>query len=355
MLTPTKSWIWYHKDAILEHIPRERERETKASLRFREDDQTPVVKAKIPLTILGFPFNSSITAGNLNDLSFNLSTNSINGPSLKLTYTLSINPFSISLKFGVGFFGSPNNSPLIISAHFNPFQNPNPTFSLQIKPQFGDFSLKKTAISASIPPKNPNQGKENCGYGSDFYDNVVKGRWPVVDLAEVAERQEEFSSGTALTAKTVLPVTRGAMLKFRWGVNFPKGFMKTTKILFLTVDEGVRNPNGVCEKLGDLEVLKGMCFWMRNEVEVLQMENRAIKESLEEVRLGRGLNRGENDKNDNVDGKACSGFERWKNKNDGDDSGRRREVKKASSPESPAGELGEELKRAIKAASSNGV
>ncbi|KAF6144978.1 hypothetical protein GIB67_013329 [Kingdonia uniflora] len=339
----------------------------KASLRFREDDQTPVVKAKIPLTILGFPFNSSITAGNPNDLSFNLTTNSINGPSLKLTYTPTTNPFSISLKSGVGFFGSPNNSPLIISAHFNPFQNLNPTFSLQIKPQFGDFSLKKTAISASIPPENPNQGEENGGCGSDFYDNVVSGRWPVVDLAEVAERREGFFSGTALTVKTVLPVTRGAMLKFRWGVNFPKGFMKTSKMPFLTVDkvsiERVRNPNGVCEKLGDLEILKGMCFWMRNEVEVLQKENRAIKESLEEVRLGRGLNGGENDKNDNVGGKALpassekiSGFERWKNKkNDGDDSGGRREVKNASSPESPAGDLGEELRRAIKAASSNGV
>lgn len=63
---------------------------------------------------------------------------------------------------------------------------------------------------------------------------------------------------------------------------------------YLTVDkvsiEAVENREREAKKLakvgtgeGDLEVMKGVCLWMRKEVEELQRENERIKESIEEV------------------------------------------------------------------------
>ncbi|KAI3922508.1 hypothetical protein MKX01_006197 [Papaver californicum] len=361
----------------------------KASLKLREDQkqstlnqppnqnenpksqsQNPLLRAKIPISVLGFSFLSIITAGDSSDLSFGIRTNSINGPSLKFSYSPNISsttqtPFSISLKSGVGFFGSPQNSPLIMSAQFNLFGNPNPSFFLQIKPQFGDFSLKKTAVSAPLTnpnPKTPTFTKEN-GEKNYFTDDIgVMLERPLVwkELTEFRSGGDGVFSGVEVRAKTLLPITKRAVVKFRWGVNFPPDFGQKQKMPFLTVEkiavERVEEEEVNSQKKknkdgseGDLEVLKGLCFWMRN-VEGLKRENRILKESVEELNLG-GSTLKNRRGSDSVSKKVVSssspstpGFEQWRNKNNGG------EEKNSNGSGSSKDDVGEELKRAIMAA-----
>ncbi|EPS70808.1 hypothetical protein M569_03955, partial [Genlisea aurea] len=124
-----------------------------------------ILRAKLPVFIFNFPFFShlSTSTSNPSDLSFSLSTGFSSGPVLKLTYAAaaaagaaSTSPVSLTLKSGTGLFGSPSDSPLVISAcfSFNP-TNPNhlnPTFSLLFKPQLGSFSLRKSTSSHAGPP-----------------------------------------------------------------------------------------------------------------------------------------------------------------------------------------------------------
>ncbi|KAF9625895.1 hypothetical protein IFM89_027672 [Coptis chinensis] len=350
----------------------------KASVKLRKEEaghENPLVRFKLPIQILGLPFMSSFTAGDSKDLSFNLHTNFLNGPSIKLSYTPTQTttsdihthhhqPISLSLKSGVGLFGSPKNSPLIISAHFTHF--PNPTFSLHIKPQFGDFSLSKTAVSCTSP------------FNSGVECNDVER--PVVVMRNLCSGYEDgVFSGVGVKAKTVLPVGKKAVeVKFRWGVNFPEeSFDKMRlKLPFLTVDkisiERVEKEREVVvEKkkkkkksgIGDGEMLKGMCFWMKKEVEVLQRENNLIKESLEEMKMNGSLRRSYSRGSSNNDvsrplGENSSEFEKRKNKKNGAEEKGRNEVKSkkfSGSDTSSGNDVVEELKRAIMAASSSGV
>ncbi|KVI03502.1 hypothetical protein Ccrd_018184 [Cynara cardunculus var. scolymus] len=92
----------------------------KASMKFREE-QKPLFRAKVPLNILGFPFQSGVVAGESKELSLNLSTFFESGPSVKVAYRPndSINPFSLVFKTGIGHLGSPISSSLNMSAEFN--------------------------------------------------------------------------------------------------------------------------------------------------------------------------------------------------------------------------------------------
>ncbi|KAL3586496.1 hypothetical protein D5086_013363 [Populus alba] len=92
----------------------------KASLKFREE-QNPLFRAKVPLSIVGLPFQSGIIAGESKELSLNLSTFFESGPSFKFSYRPNDtwNPFSLVIKTGTGPFGSPVSSSMIMSAEFN--------------------------------------------------------------------------------------------------------------------------------------------------------------------------------------------------------------------------------------------
>ncbi|KAK9095408.1 hypothetical protein Scep_026877 [Stephania cephalantha] len=365
----------------------------KASLKLRDphnpnggggggDHTTPVLRLKIPITILNLPFISTILTSDSSPLSFNLRTNSPSGPSLNLSYTPITTtttttttpspppppPLTLTLKSGVGLFGSPNNSPLILSAHFTLFSNnnnnnnpsTNPTFSLQLKPQFGQFSLKKTAISDSLPnpPKFPNfNGAHHfSGEGTPGRGSFRRGM-PELDVG-----RDGFLSGVAVSAATVLPVGRRVAVRFRWGVNFPPEFGESrgSSLPVLTIEKVSVERRVVVEEEVERggEDLKGMCGWMRREVEELRRENRELRESLDGyLRLRSG----------NVGGKTApkppspspspspsfggnSGdFDRWRSKKSAmEESNGRREVKKSKD------DVGEELKKAIKAASING-
>jgi hypothetical protein len=403
----------------------------KLSLKFQEDphqNQNPILKAKLPLTIFNQPFISTTTTSTTSspsDLSFSLSTNFPSGPSLKLSYspttTTASTPFSLSLKSGLGLFGSAHNSPLVFSANFSlsPTNTPIPTFSLHFKPQFGDFSLKRSTFSDpasnQISGSSSNGGiKLNSGsysnggvnfdsgshsngeFGSGFVSNVSS-VWQELNLEPCSgkdgvtnpdslencgvhlnagigvapERQmawknsgkDGFLSGVAVMARTVFPVTKTLMVNMRWGVNFPADLRKSMPYLRMNkigierveeVKEVVKNSGETERNVGDLELLKGMCFWMRKDLEILEKENREMKQSLEGMRLGVSVKkfRGESDgvgkKVLPPTSEISSEFEQWRSKKSGGEENGRRESNKSTNRVS---DVESELQRAIKAAS----
>ncbi|XP_059441828.1 uncharacterized protein LOC132174151 [Corylus avellana] len=424
----------------------------KLSLKFEDDphdpyhhrNENPILKAKIPVTIFNQPFVSSTTAtagSSPSDLSFSLSTSFPSGPSLKLSYsptptTAASTPFSLSLKSGLGLFGSPHNSPLVFSAHFSfsPTSTPIPTFSLHLKPQFGHFSLKRSTFSdpgsnqisgpfsnggdkvnygsfsnggekvnsdcgshangefgngfaldgssvwqeLKLEPCSSKDGvtnpdfRENCG----IHSNDGIGFVPERQLAWKNSGKDGFLSGVAVMARTVLPVTKRVMVNLRWGVNFPSDLGK--RMPYLTVSKiGIQRVQQVKEvekmknsgesNAGDLDLLKGMWFWMRRDLEVLEKENKEMNQSLEEMRtrISAKKFRGDSDGvRKNVSpptSESSSTFEQWRSKKSGGEENGRRESKKSlnqvSDMESELqralkADVESELQRAIKAASS---
>ncbi|KAK1434408.1 hypothetical protein QVD17_00148 [Tagetes erecta] len=147
----------------------------KASIKLR-DEQKPLFRAKIPLNILGLPFQSGIVAGESKELSLNLATYFESGPSVKIAYRPndSFNPCSLVFKTGIGSFGSPISSALNMSAEFS-FINggQNPSFFVHFKPQFGDFSVKK--VQSSVFKKQINgTGDEDAPLMVDLLNNGNK-------------------------------------------------------------------------------------------------------------------------------------------------------------------------------------
>ncbi|GMP95566.1 hypothetical protein CsSME_00044563 [Camellia sinensis var. sinensis] len=338
----------------------------KLSLKVQDQDQTPqsqhhhplLLRAKVPITVFGLPFLSGISATDPSNLSLSLRSNFPSGPSLKLSYspttTTTTTPLSLTLKSGISLFGSPHNSPLIISAHFTVSpQNPNspPSFSLQFKPQFGDFSLSKTTHSS-----NPNSKFNFDATSIGFVPLERPLAWKDLTL----ESKDSLLSGIAVTARTALPVTKRVAMNFRWGVNFPSDIRK--QLPFLTVNKiGIERVDEVKEtkevkvknsesNLGDLELLKGLCLSVTRELEVLQVENREIKQRLEEMRFGKWRGHSENVAKKVSPVMESSGeFEQWKSKKSGGEENGRKELKKNANR---ASDVESELQKAIMAAAS---
>ena len=81
-----------------------------------------------------------------------------------------------------------------------------------------------------------------------------------------------------------MPVTKGFLLNFRWGVNFPRNFgskmpsLTVNKIGLERVEEGKEKKNNNDDKKQmrdssgiDLKLLKGMCFWMGRDLGLFQV------------------------------------------------------------------------------------
>lgn len=165
-------------------------------------------------------------------------------------------------------------------------------------------------------------------------------------------------------------MTKRIRASVRWRVNFPAEIGRKN-LPYLTVDKiGIERVNEVVKAakqpgegsdrgVGDLEVLKGMCFYMGREVEALQRENRSMKETLEQLRLGIVQKSRREVEIPAIKKKVpemkgdSSEFERWRKKkqNEGGDDGRR-DTKNGGSPSASGNDIGEELKRAIMAAAS---
>uniref|UniRef100_A0A803PN80 Uncharacterized protein n=1 Tax=Cannabis sativa TaxID=3483 RepID=A0A803PN80_CANSA len=371
--------------------------------------QTPLLTAKVPISIFNQPFLTSVsttptatTTSPSSHLSFSLSSFFKSGPSIKFTYspTSAISPpFSLSLKSGLGLFGSADQSPLVFKAHFN-FSSTNPSFSLHFKPQFGNFSFRKTTFS------NPNGGDRVSG-GSAFVrdipldsgasgDGFVPGGssgWQELKLEPCSGKigvdsdegkserslswkepeKDSFFTGIAVMAETLLPVTKRVSMNMRWGVGLPSNLGSKLPCLTLNKigierveeesEEEKNNKNKSKKKseestVSDLELLKGMCFWMKRDLELLEKENNEMKQSLEKMKFGASGKhfRGGSDNGGKVmqlsSGESTSGFEQWKkNKKTSKDENGKRDLKNCATTQTS--DLESELEKAIKAASSS--
>lgn len=170
-------------------------------------------------------------------------------------------------------------------------------------------------------------------------------------------------SGIAVMARTVLPVTKRLVVNMRWGVNFPANL--GTKFPYLTLNKiGIERIEEVKEEkkknsaesdVADMELSKGMFSWIRKDLELLEKENKEMKQTLEQIKLGASRKHFLGEESDAVQKnvlkptRESSGeFERWRNKKSGKEENGRKETKK---PTDQASDLESELQRAIKAAS----
>lgn len=186
--------------------------------------------------------------------------------------------------------------------------------------------------------------------------------------------KDPIFKGILMMARTELPVEKRFSAYVRWGVRFPGNFSNGTMLgmPYLSVNKiGIEKVDEVKEdkiekkqgsNAGDAEILRGMCSWMKRELDGLQIENRNMKLQLEELKLGH-MRRSSHYSGaggggaEGVGSKAVSpafegsgGFEQWRNKKNGDEGIKKKEVKKNGTS---AAEVESELQKAIKAASSS--
>ncbi|KAL4340509.1 hypothetical protein GQ457_08G025550 [Hibiscus cannabinus] len=358
-----------------------------------QDKKKPVLKARIPISIYNQPFVSSLTTTTDNNnessqnTSFSLSTNFPSGPCLKLTYAPSpspstTTPFCFSLKSGLGLFGSPKDSPLVFSAQFSISSvHPGtiiPAFSLHFKPQFGNFSFYKATSSKpslrsysrphhpvsaqSVSPSNPDFGTPDSA--SVWQDVKLEPRDGTDDgigmersLVRKDGKKAWIFCGVAVRARTVFPVTKKAVVKLRWMLNLPSGV--GSKMPYLTINKiGIEKPDEVMEvknksvasNEGDLDLLKGMYSWIRKDLEMLENENREMKQCIEDMRHGVSARKASRE-NDGLARRASANnsndLEQWRNKIISVEDNSGREGKQNANKMS---EVHSELQKAIKAA-----
>ncbi|GLT91190.1 hypothetical protein SLE2022_090900 [Rubroshorea leprosula] len=384
----------------------------KVSLKL-QDERSPVLRAKIPVSIFSHPFVSSLTTAttvNGNDEScqnpsFGISTNFPSGPCLKLSYSHSSTasgPFSLCLKSGLGLLGSPHNSPLIFCAQFSLLSSNrsslNPTFSLHFKPQFGNFSIRKA--TSSKPGTDPDTGSEthvqsrsrsSSEFGHEF-DREGSSVWQEVKLEPSSANDNGFVDATssytsglrsnngigfipwgrwflpgiAVTAKSLLPVTKRWVVNFRWSANMPAEmgpkmpYLRVNKIGIERVED-VKEVKNNCEdesNQGNVDLLKTMIFWMGRDLETLGRENKELKQCLEEMRQeasARTLLRGSESFTRKVPSSTSTpsvektnNFEQWRIKKNGREENGGKELEKGANKMS---DLESKLQKAIKAAS----
>ncbi|KAL5223241.1 hypothetical protein ABZP36_027954 [Zizania latifolia] len=202
----------------------------KASIKFRDDDR-PLMRAKVPIGVLGLPFQSGLSAGgDPRELRFDLSTAFASGPALRFSYRPNDPslPFSVSVRAGVGPLGSPARAPFSLAAEFNLLSgNPgSPAFFLLLKPRLGDFSLSHILHSSPTPPPHK-VGEVSDGDGHE-HEQLHKafsfsGNGFAADVAAAGKSGGvgALLSGMRLTTRSVLPLWGRASLRFNWGLRVP--------------------------------------------------------------------------------------------------------------------------------------
>ncbi|XP_019187998.1 PREDICTED: uncharacterized protein LOC109182314 [Ipomoea nil] len=294
----------------------------KASIKFRED-QKPLLRAKVPISILSFPFQSGIAAGESKELSLSLGTFFDAGPSVRFSYRPndSQKPFSFVLKTGLGNYGSPNSSPFTMSAEFNLIGNQNPSFFVHFKPRFGDFCVKKSHSSSAIAKSFSAGSKLENGAVSDdevlvtpvgkapgyfganvnFLDRNFRSLTP--ESPVLPGLVENVFSGMTVSARTALPLQSRAVVNFRWGLRFPPpageadAVMigktdRTTGISFRNLPLLVMNKIGIehlpkndskRSKTGPADVTEA-CLNVQKQLELIQAENGLLRTTLNDLR-----------------------------------------------------------------------
>ncbi|XP_050234351.1 uncharacterized protein LOC126682654 [Mercurialis annua] len=289
----------------------------KASLKFREE-QKPLFRAKVPLSILGLPFQSGVVAGESKELSLNLATFFESGPSIKVAYRPndSFNPFSLIVKSGMGAFGSPISSSLLMSAEFNLLSRGNPSFMLHFKPRFGDFSIKKSQSSNVFekngnfigPLENLNDDASIEVVDSPIFANGFSEKKARILPQPTAKAIVGAFSGVEVTASTKLPIRSRAVMNVRWGVRVPAevragGGDSMGRINFRSIPFLVMNKIGIehvdsCDdskskaitttasnesKWGSVDMTEA-CLTVKRQMEILQAENGLLKRSVDDLR-----------------------------------------------------------------------
>ncbi|CAO2207228.1 unnamed protein product [Urochloa humidicola] len=207
----------------------------KASIKFRDDDR-PLMRAKVPIGVLGLPFQSGVAAGgDPRELRFDLSTAFASGPGLRLSYRPNDPglPFALTVRAGLGPLGSPARAPFALAAEFNLLSSDpsTPAFFLRLKPRLGDFSLSHTlrshaadAGAASPASRKVGEaapdGEREFGYKPSF---SFTGGGLAADVAAAGTKSGvgALLSGMQLTTRSVLPLWGRASLRFNWGLRVP--------------------------------------------------------------------------------------------------------------------------------------
>lgn len=343
----------------------------KASLKFREE-QKPLFRAKVPLSILGLPFRSGIVAGESRELSLNLSTFFESWPSIKIGYRPNDawNPFSLIVKTGTGPFGSPVSSSMLMSAEFNLLGRGNPAFMLHFKPQFGDFSIKKSQSSVLDQKailKAPNGGVlENDDTSIEVVESPMLNKITVLPSRAAGEFAGVLA-GVEMAATTALPVRSRAVVNFRWGVRVPAEITSEStaginfkKMPYLVMNKiGVEHVDGADSKektskkeagqqlgiTGKADVVE-VCFNLKRQMEILQSENGLLKKAVEDLR--REILDG---KSNPFNGDLNSGKYREFERNGNNKASNNRNDRRNGEKKSMESDVNEELKRALKGAS----
>lgn len=340
----------------------------KASLKFREE-QKPLFRAKVPLSILGLPFRSGIVAGESRELSLNLSTFFESWPSIKIGYRPNDtwNPFSLIVKTGTGPFGSPVSSSMLMSAEFNLLGRGNPAFMLHFKPQFGDFSIKKSQSSVLDQKailKAPNGGVlENDDTSIEVVESPMLKKITVLPSRAAGEFAGVLA-GVDMVATTALPVRSRAVVNFRWGVRVPAEITSEStaginfkKMPYLVMNKiGIEHVDGADSKektskkeagqelgiTGRADVVE-VCFNLKRQMEILQSENGLLKKAVEDLR--REILDG---KSYPFNGDLNSGKYREFERNGNNKASNNRNDRRNGEKKSMESDVNEELKRALK-------
>lgn len=184
--------------------------------------------------------------------------------------------------------------------------------------------------------------------------------------------KDSIFKGISVLARTEMPVAKRASLSFSWGMNFPEDlskqlpYLSVKKISIERMDEKKEVKEGREKKnegnLVENELLKSMCLWMNREMDVLQRENRELKNRLGEIRLGHLEKSGNesSERNRRLGSETSGGFEQWrKTRASGVEESVKKEPNKNGSVKKEPKKNGDgvnniecELERAIKAASS---
>nr|XP_018686016.1 PREDICTED: uncharacterized protein LOC103996375 [Musa acuminata subsp. malaccensis] len=291
----------------------------KVSVRFPED-RPALVRAKIPVGVLGLPFISGAAAavGDARELRLDLSTAFSAGPSFRVSYRPNDphKPFSLVLKTGAGPLGSPaGGSPLAMSAEFGLF-GARPTFSLLLKPRVGDFTFKKSVAAAPAAASPAVEVKvapvgDGCGIEAPVVEfrpggGIHAGRklngFPIdVSAFSAGSRGgiDGLLSGFEVSARSVLPLPNRTAIHFKWGLRVPPELrtafddpmarislsklpllaMRKISIERLTDDQDVqkKNPAAATEATD-------ACALVRQEIEALQSESKLLRGAVEDLR-----------------------------------------------------------------------
>lgn len=286
----------------------------KASLKFRED-QRPLARAKIPISILGLPFLAGAAAGDLRDLRLDLTTAFESGPAFRVSYRPNepFNPFTLAVKTGIGAFGSPVDAPFSMITEFKLFSHHgvsgSPVFSVVLKPRLGDFCFRKSASSSSssreiIPVSDSEEmfpPSHSLAPGVNGIHPNGKANGIVVDFPAARGGITGLLSGLEITARSVLPIRSRAMFGFRWGFSMPTELQSS----FSTDTFSMANlPMLVMNKISikhipaaakskqlhdsDHNVAAGevtqACKSVRLDIAALQTESAALRKAVEDLR-----------------------------------------------------------------------